>query len=195
MSLRRVLWGLCVVGSSSAFALEMSPKMHLKTGTGLLVNSVGGNSSPLIGGFIVSGQLSLTPWLAAGVGYRADFDVANRMTPLKGFDVFGKLSFWGLNSRRLESSERVLRDYRDRIHAYAIGSFENRSFQLRSDLTGGFLEGVSNGVAFGVGLEYALSDHFELTAEVLQTVLSFSDQPDRIRLMTSSLLLGLGYVF
>ncbi len=193
-----ILSGIVVAAAvaAPARALEFAPKLHVLTSGGLIKNLQNDKTTPIVGGFFVSGQIQILSWAAAGLGYKADFDLTNGVLPLKGFDVFGKFSLLGLGSQHRDGYEGIFeRGRRDRLHLYVKGNFATREYYLSMDGISDFEEGSIGAVDVGVGLDFSLSRHVELNLEFLQGLLSFSSKPESIRLRTSLLSMGLGYVF
>jgi hypothetical protein len=190
--------------SEKTRAFENAPKILVRTGGGILANTAEGQSSStaIAGGLNVVGEYYLTHWLSAGVGYRADFDLTNSTTPLRGFDVHGRLYFWGDGTnRKISDPDQGTRYYRDLLAAYVIGEFSSRQYFFQSvDATaangvGEDLSGNASGINFGAGVDYALSKEFELNVEGTVTVLSFSSDPTNVKLTTTLFVAGLGYMF
>lgn len=182
--------------SYSSLALELPPKSYIRTSMANLENvQSNGGSITNVGGINIVVEFFLRSWLSMSVGYRADFDVINGVVPLKGFDMSGRVYYLGTGTRKSFSEGAIQRSYKSRWAAYALGEFSQRSYLLPSTVPGEVLDGNLGIVSFGSGVEYALNQYFLLNVEYSLGVLSFSSRPDQVRLKTSNVLLGLGYLF
>lgn len=181
-----------IFGSSSAIAMTLAPKTGIRTGGTLISNSVSGRSTTSIGGFEILGHVFLSPKIAAGLGYKADFDLGAQVVPLKGFEIQGRYYFLGSGTRLSSVGSRFERTSRSLWNAYASGTLYVAKYFV--NVVNNPLEGDANLILGGIGIEYALSQNFELVAELQTSILSFSSDPETVRFVTRALSFGVSYL-
>jgi len=182
---------------AAAHALEYAPKLSLRTGGGILRNDgADRGSSATTGGLNLVFTYFLTSRLSTGVGYKADFDLAQGSIPLRGFDLSGRYYFWGNGTRVLRSAGAFTHETQDLFLMYFGGDFSQRSYFFpagspdTSDLTGGF--GAANAT---LGADVPLSRHFEWNLELVYSVLTFAATDSQVKIRSTLVQTGLNYVW
>jgi hypothetical protein len=175
-----------------------APKLGLRTSNGILVNSgtSGGSALSLMGvdlllSYFVAQSFSL------GLGYQTNFDFDTGIVPLNGFNFSGRWYIKGSGTSVRREGRDIASETRDRLAIYAGGEAAQRNFfigtsQDNSSVTvnGSFLS--VNGL---VGVDYALSRHFEINLEGSLGLASFAGSDDRIRIKGYLLLTGFSFVW
>jgi hypothetical protein len=184
-----------VLSPDTHAALDLAPKSSIRSGSTLIKNTVSGLSTLSLGGFEVLGHVFLTPKLAMGLGYKAEFDLSNQVVPLKGFEIQGRYYWWGQGTRTRDQAALFSRSSRSQWSAYAAATLFAASYYIATGAGVDPLEGDANMILGAVGIDYALSSSLDLNIEAVMSTLSFSSDPDTVRFSTMGAAAGLTYIF
>lgn len=176
-------------------SLSLAPKSSVRSGSTLIKNTVSGLSTLSLGGFEVLGHVFLTPNLAMGLGYKAEFDLSNQVVPLKGFEIQGRYYWWGQGTRVRDEAALFSRSSRSQWSAYAAATLFAASYYIATGEGVDPLEGDSNMILGAVGVDYALSNSLDLNLEGVMSTLSFSSDPETVRFSAMGVAAGLTYIF
>lgn len=182
--------------------LQNSPKLILRTSGGFFRNTGGEQSltATSFGGFNVGFNYYLTPRLAAGLAYKADFDLARATLPFKGFDVSGRWYPFGQGTYTVRRLGDSVLEYHPVRAYYISAAFSERTYFLAPSSgattdTEAVKEGGFAAVNIGLGIDIRASRHFEYNVEVTQTAMSFASTDSTVKISSTLLYFGMNYVW
>jgi len=189
-----------ITGTTASFADEVSvaPKMGFRFNNGLLTNSGTSKGSSMV-------FFGLNPYVffpvnqvvGFGAAYNIDFDFTQGSVPLKGFDFFARYYFWNTASRVTETFGDSKSVRLDEFSGYAMFEIGTRSYFIGKDSGLAVTEqtGDSSTLNLGAGIDYRISQSFELNAEMNLGILTFAGSDDRVKISGKLLKLGVSYLF
>ncbi|KYG65816.1 hypothetical protein AZI86_01715 [Bdellovibrio bacteriovorus] len=179
---------------------EYANKLVLRTGVGQLANQGDqGGGSPSVGGFNLQFFHFLNSYLAVGFGYQAQFDLNIGTVPVSGYEIAGRIYWWGEGTQVKEKMSWGELDLYQKNSFYFTSHYGKRQFYLGDDpltideskkFTGEY--GVINA---GLGWDHRLNRNFEINAELCTSLFALSSTDSRVRISETFLWMGLGYVF
>lgn len=200
MMARAFLLGLLLPLMAHGGTTEVSSKLTLRTGFGSFQNagSNGGGTSGM-GGFDLQYLHFLTPHLAVGLGYGAQFDTPNGGIPLGGYEIIGRVYPWHEGTRVTHHGPWGSAESMATWSPYILGQYSLRSFYLgrdfQSDDQTKSLSGQYTAINLGAGLDYNLDRRFGLNVEYSTSLVTFSSTDPRVRIVENIFWIGLNYVF
>lgn len=182
-----------------------SPKLMLRTSTGYFRNRVENTTTdtvkvlkaPTFGGVNLGFWYYLTPRLAAGLGYKADFDLVRSSLPFRGFDLSGRFYPFGPGTLVRKAFESNILEFHSDWASYIVGDFAQRGYLLVPEgaAEADVMRGSFAAVNFGLGLEVKMSRHFEANAEVVTSLFKLAASDPNVRIGSTLFNFGINYVW
>lgn len=193
-------WVILFCVNSLGAENQYSSQLLLRTGFGSFANTgTQAGSSGGTGGFNLQYISYLNSRLAYGFGYQAQFDLNTKSIPISGLEIIGRIHFWNQGTVVTTKSAWGELETHAQYAPYFGMLYGKRQFFLGPDKessdTTKQLAGEHSVINAGLGLDYRLSRNFELNAEYLTSVLTFTTTDPRVKIGESVLWLGLGYIF
>jgi hypothetical protein len=192
---------VCLSSLSAMADIELeSSKLTIRTGVESYVNkgTQAGQSSGF-GGFDLQYIVFLNSYLAAGIGYGAQFDLQAGGVPVAGMELVGRYYFWKEGTQVSYQEKWGELSLHNSWTPYAMTMYSQRKFYLGNDYestdTTKSLAGEYSIINVGIGLDYRLSRRFEFNAEFSTSAYAFVATDPRVKINETALLFGVNYVF
>lgn len=200
--MRYLIFALLSFLLPNAFADESvyASKITLRTGLGQYDNQgTMGGSTVSVGGVDLQYSQFVSANFALGLGYVAQFDLTGGGVPISGLEFFAKSYFWGQGTDiRGERPWGSFISYKDKS-AYVSLLYGMRKFYLGEDVESSDptkkLAGEYSVINVGAGMDYRLSERWELNAEGNFSLISLTGSDARIKISEMIVWFGVGYIF
>jgi hypothetical protein len=177
-----------------------SPKIDFRLANGMLRNTgPNGGSSLTVGALNLSFLYYVSPVIAVGVGYYADFDLGTKRVPVNGFDFSGRYYFMGQGTFSRHEYPAIASERQDIFSMYGGIEFAQRNYYAGTVGTSTPAGVPTNGNSLGInaiaGADLRLSRHFELTSELNYGAFTFASSDDNYKIAGILLKIGMGYIW